>query len=83
MNVLNDVAPFSVSFSQLPAVKKDTKNGAAVTSLRTLIRSSAFNTILFSNHDVPRISCLLYTTHLAHDQGPAKLYFKLQMLFIS
>ena len=44
-NVLNDVtaAPFSVSFSQLPAVKKDTENGAVVTSLRTFIRSSAFD----------------------------------------
>ena len=30
MNILNDVtaAPFSVSFSQPPAVKKDTENGA-------------------------------------------------------
>jgi hypothetical protein len=35
-NVLNDVTatPFSVSFSQLPTVKKNTKNGAAVMSLR-------------------------------------------------
>ena len=48
MNVLNDVtaALFLVSFSQLPAVKKDTKNGAAVTSLRTFIRSSAFSIYL-------------------------------------
>ena len=43
-NVLNDVsaAPFSVSFSQLPAAKKPTENGAAVMSLRTLVRNSAF-----------------------------------------
>ena len=43
-NVLNDVtaASFSVSFSQLPAVKKDIEYSAAVTSLRTFIRSSAF-----------------------------------------
>ena len=43
-NVLNDItaAPFSVSFSQLPAVKKDTENGAAVTSLRTFVRSNDF-----------------------------------------
>ena len=33
----NDItaAPFSVSFSQLPAAKKTTKDGAAVTSLRS------------------------------------------------
>ena len=44
MNILNDVtaAPFSVSFSQPPAVKKDTENGAAVTSLRTFGHRSAF-----------------------------------------
>ena len=44
-NVLNDVtaAPFMVSFSQLLAVKKGTKKGAAVTSLKTFVRSSAFN----------------------------------------
>ena len=34
------VSPFLVSFSQLPAVKKDIKNGATVTSLRTFIRSN-------------------------------------------
>ena len=44
-NVLNDVtaALFSVSFSQLPAAKNNTENGAAVTSLRTFVRSSNFN----------------------------------------
>ena len=35
-------APFSMAFSQLPTAKKDTENGAAVTSLRTFIRSIAF-----------------------------------------
>ena len=40
-------AQFSVSFFQLPAVKKDTENWAAVTSLRTFINSSAFKTYLF------------------------------------
>ena len=45
-NILNNVtaAPFSVSFSQLPAVKKkQKKNGAVVTLLRTFVHSSAFN----------------------------------------
>ena len=39
MNVLNDITAtrFWVSFSQLPAVKKHTKNGAAVTSLRSFL----------------------------------------------
>jgi hypothetical protein len=39
MNVLNDVttAWFLVSFSQLPAAKKMSKNDAAVTSLRALL----------------------------------------------
>ena len=43
-NVLNDVtaALFLMSFSQLPAVKKDNDKGAAVTSLRTFVRSNAF-----------------------------------------
>ena len=43
-NILNDVtaAPFSMSFSQQPAVK-NTENGAAVTSLRTFVRSSDFS----------------------------------------
>ena len=43
-NVLNDVTVtlFLMSFSQLPAVKKDIENGAAVRSLRTFVRSSAF-----------------------------------------
>ena len=43
-NVPNDVtaALFLASFSQLPAVKKDTENGAAVTSLRTFVRSNDF-----------------------------------------
>ena len=31
-----------MSFSQQPAVKKDTENSAAVTSLRTFVRSGAF-----------------------------------------
>ena len=37
-------APFLMAFSQLPTAKKDTENGAAVTSLRTrtFIRSIAF-----------------------------------------
>ena len=30
-------APFLVSFSQLPAAKKNTKNGAGVTSLRSFL----------------------------------------------
>ena len=49
MKVLIDVtaAQFLVSFSQLPAVKKDTENWAAVTSLRTFINSSAFNKLFF------------------------------------
>jgi hypothetical protein len=36
---LNDVtaAPFSVSFSQLPAAKKNTENGAAVMSSRSFL----------------------------------------------
>ena len=44
-NVLNDVTatPFSVSFSQLPAVKKPTENSAAVTSLRTFVFRYGFN----------------------------------------
>ena len=44
MKVLNGItaAPFPVSFSKLPAVNKDTENGAAVMSLRTFIRSSVF-----------------------------------------
>ena len=48
-NVLNDVtaAPFLVSFSQLPAAKKH-RNGAAVTSLRTFVRSSAFHKVIQS-----------------------------------
>ena len=43
-NVLNDItaARLLVSFSQLPLVKKTTKNGWAVTSLRTFTHSSAF-----------------------------------------
>ena len=42
MNVLNDVtaALFSVSFSQLQAAKKTTKNGADVKLLRTFVRSN-------------------------------------------
>ena len=41
---LNDVtaAPFSVSFSQLPAAKKTPKNGAAVTSLRSFLFRDEF-----------------------------------------
>ena len=48
-NVLNDVttAPFLVSFSQLLAVKKDTKNGAVVMSLRAFLCRSTFNLFLF------------------------------------
>ena len=44
MNVLNDVtaAPCSVSFSQLPAAKKYTKNGAAVTSSRMFVQRKDF-----------------------------------------
>ena len=36
---LDDVtaAPFSVSFSQLPAAKNNTENGAAVMSLRSFL----------------------------------------------
>ena len=42
-NVLNDVTagPFSVFSSQLPAAK-NTKNGAAVTSLRTFVQRRDF-----------------------------------------
>ena len=32
-----------MSFSQLPAVKKNTENGAAVTSLRTFVSSNDFS----------------------------------------
>ena len=44
---LNDVtaAPFSVSFSQLPAAKKHTKKGAVVTSLGFLLFRDDFNEI--------------------------------------
>ena len=44
--VLNDItaAPFPVSFPQLPAAKKD--SGAAVTSLRMFVGSSAFRWIV-------------------------------------
>ena len=47
-NVLNDVtaAPFSVSFFTAGSGEKDTKNGAAGTSLRTFVlRSSAFRPV--------------------------------------
>ena len=53
-NVLNDVtaAPFLVSFLQLAAEKKHTKNGAAVTSLRMFVCSNEFsanlNNVTFS-----------------------------------
>ena len=42
---LNDVkyAPFLVSFSQLPAAKKSTENGAAVTSLRSFLFHDDFS----------------------------------------
>ena len=42
---LNDVtaAPFLVSFSQLPAAKKDTENGAAATSLRSFLFCDDFS----------------------------------------
>ena len=42
---LNDVtaAPFSVSFSQLPAAKKKTENGAALTSLRSFLFRDDFS----------------------------------------
>ena len=61
MNVLNDVtaAPFLVSFSQLPAVRKDTENGAAVTSLRTLVRSSAFSKCQIDGEDFVNFCGLL------------------------
>ena len=41
---LNDVTavPFLVSFSQLPAAKKYTKNGAAVTSSRMFVQRKDF-----------------------------------------
>jgi hypothetical protein len=44
MNVPNDVtaAPFSAVFLQLVAEKKTKKNAAAVTSLRTFVRSNNF-----------------------------------------
>ena len=43
---LNDVtaAPFLMSFSQLPAAKKNTKKGAAVTSLRLFLFRDDFRT---------------------------------------
>ena len=48
MNVLNEftTAPFSVSFSQLPAVKVNTENGAALMLLRTFIQSNDFSVIV-------------------------------------
>ena len=44
---LSDVtaAPFSVSFSQLPAAKNNTENGAAVTSLRSFLFCKDFSTM--------------------------------------
>ena len=43
-NVLNDItaAPFSVGFFTTGSWEKDTKNGSAVTLLRTFLRNSAF-----------------------------------------
>ena len=52
MNVLNGVtaALFSVSFFlKLAVVKKDTENGAAVTSLRTFIWSNGFSKTVLEN----------------------------------
>ena len=48
-NVLNDIpaAPFLVVFLLL-AAEKDTEKGAAVTSLRTFVRSNAFNSCVIS-----------------------------------
>ena len=45
---LNDVtnAPFLVYFSQLPAAKKNTEKGAAVTSLRSFLFCDNFRSIL-------------------------------------
>ena len=45
---LNDVtaARFSVSFSQLPAAKKNTKNGANVTSLRPCLFRNDFSSFV-------------------------------------
>jgi hypothetical protein len=64
-NVLNDVTatPFSVSFSQLPTVKKNTKNGAAVMSLKTFIRSSAFRSTITTMPGRPHayMYCSMYT----------------------
>ena len=64
-NVLNDVrtALFSVSFSQLPAVKKDTKNGAVLTSLRTFLISSTFRTIYLQRviRREPKVDCYVLT----------------------
>ena len=50
MKILNDVTapPFSMSFSQLLAVKKDTQNGTAVTSLRQFVGKSAFSMFVFN-----------------------------------
>ena len=44
---LNDVTatPFSVSFSQLPDAKKNTENGAAVTSLRPFLFRDNFRVV--------------------------------------
>ena len=44
---LNDVtaAPFSVSSSQLPAAKKNTQNGAVVTSLRSFLLHDEASTV--------------------------------------
>ena len=70
---LNDVtaAPFSESFSQLPAAKTHTKNGTAVTSLRSFLFRDCFSIQLlkkliklkrlvnnnFSN--IPSLLCIL------------------------
>ena len=55
-NVLNDVtaAPLSISFSQLPAVKKPIKDGAAVTSLRMFIFLYGFI------REVETLDCLIW-----------------------
>ena len=49
--------PFSVSFSQLPAAKKNTEKGAAVTSLRSFLFCDNF-TILYEFVQKPQTSLI-------------------------
>ena len=88
-NVLNDVtaALFLMSFSQLPAVKKDTKNGASVTSLRTSVGSNdlsihnrRLNRFLVGKTEVlpilPLVAALQYTKSYANSSDKYQLALK-------